>query len=234
MSFHRTILVVFTAVFATALTSAAFAGCGGCGFGYAAPIVYAPAPVYTQGCGGCGVAVTYAQPVIYMQSGCGGCGSAVAVTYAQPVVAAVPVMPSPIAVDHWDMGGFGGCGCGSCGGCANSLAYAQPAAAPMYVVNQGPEYSGPGIMVPYHTYSPQQGFVAPYDYPYISGPGYGYGHRYGYGYHHGYAHPYYHRTGQRFAYGEHGYVHPHHYGYGPTGYGHRYGHPHRPVGMRNY
>src|ERR1039458_333922 len=69
MSFHRTILVAFTAVFATALTSAAFAGCGGCGFGYAAPVVYAPAPVYTQGCGGCGVAVTYAQPVIYMQSG---------------------------------------------------------------------------------------------------------------------------------------------------------------------
>ena len=52
-------------------------------------------------------------------------------------------------------------------------------------------------MVPYHTYSPQAGFVAPYDYPYISGRGYGYGHRYGYGYRHGYAHPYYHRTGLR-------------------------------------
>jgi hypothetical protein len=217
MSFHRTILVAFTAVFATALTSSAFAGCGGCGFGYAAPIVYAPPPVYTQGCGGCGVAVTYAQPVIYMQSGCGGCGSAVAVTYAQPVVAAVPVMPSPIAVDHWDMGGFGGCGCGSCGGCANSLAYAQPAAAPMYVVNQGPEYSGPGLMVPYGTYSPATNLAAPAAYPYIGARGYGYGAGYR-GYHH-YGHPYYHASYAARAY---------HYGYGP---GH-YAPYHRPMGWR--
>jgi len=170
-------------VFATVLTSAAFAGCGGCGWGYPAPIAYAPAPVYSQGCGGCGasIAVTYAQPVVYMQSGCGGCGGAVAVTYAQPVVQAVPVMPAPIAVDNWDTGGFGGCGCGSCGGCGNALAYAQPAAAPMYVVNQGPEYSGPGLMVPYGTYSPATNLAAPGEYPYIGARGYGYGPRYGYG-----------------------------------------------------
>ena len=107
-------------------------------------------------------------------------------------------------------GGCGGigCGCGSCG-CGRGLLYGLAAApAPIYVVNQGPEYSGPGIMVPYHTYSPQAGFVAPYDYPYISGRGYGYGHRYGYGC----------ATAMRiriiahrprFAYGERGYVHPH-------------------------
>jgi hypothetical protein len=222
MSFHRTILVAFTAVFATALTSAAFAGCGGCGFGYAAPVAYAPAPVYTQGCGGCGaaLAVTYAQPapqpVIYMQGGCGGCGGAIAVTYAQPVVAAVPVMPAPIAVDHWDTGGFGGCGCGSCGGCGNALAYAQPVAAPMYVVNQGPEYSGPGLMVPYGTYSPATNLAAPGAYPYIGGRGYGYG--YGYRHRH-YGRPYYHAS---YA------ARPYHYGYGPG----RYGPYHRPMGWR--
>ena len=223
MSFHRTILVAFTAVFATVLTSAAFAGCGGCGWGYPAPIAYAPAPVYSQGCGGCGasIAVTYAQPVVYMQSGCGGCGGAVAVTYAQPVVQAVPVMPAPIAVDNWDTGGFGGCGCGSCGGCGNALAYAQPAAAPMYVVNQGPEYSGPGLMVPYGTYSPATNLAAPGEYPYIGARGYGYGHRYGAGYrgYRHYGHPYYHAS---YA------ARPYHYGYDPG----RYAPYHRPMGWR--
>jgi len=231
MSFHRVMIAALAALFVTGTASVALAGCVGCGWSGVAPFAYPPAPLYVSGgCGGCGsLAVTYAPPV-----------------YAPPAFAPAPppIAPAPIAVDHWDTGGWGGCGWGGCGGigcgcgscgCGRGLLYGQLAApAPIYVVNQGPEYSGPGIMVPYHTYSPQQGFVAPYDYPYISGPGYGYGHRYGYGYHHGYAHPYYHRTGQRFAYGEHGYVHPHHYGYGPTGYGHRYGHPHRPVGMRNY
>ena len=116
-----------------------------------------------------------------------------AAVYAPPAFAPAPppIAPAPIAVDHWDTGGWGrcgwggcggiGCGCGSCG-CGRGLLYGLLAApAPIYVVNQGPEYTGPGIMVPYHTYSPQAGFVAPYDYPYISGSGYGYGHRYGYG-----------------------------------------------------
>ena len=176
MSLHRTLLVAFAALFATALSTAAFAGCGGCGFGYAAPVAYAPAPVYAGGCGGCGLAVTYAEPapvpVVYAQGGCcggcGGCGGAVAVTYVQPVVEPVAVMPAPIAVDHWDVGGFGGCG-----GCSRTFGYVQPAAAPMYVVNQGPEYSGPGLVVPYGSYSPATDLAAPEAYPYIGGPAYG-------------------------------------------------------------
>lgn len=228
MSFHRAMIAALAALFVTGTASAALAGCDGCGWGGLASFAYAPAPLYVSaGCGGCGpLAVTYVRPV----------------AYAPPAFAPAPppVAPAPIAVDHWDTGGWGGwggCGCGSCG-CGASVLYAPAVApAPIYVVNQGPEYSGPGIMVPYKTYAPQANLVAPYDYPYIShrygyGHRYWYGHRYGYG--RGYAHPYYRGAASRLAYGEHGYVHPHHYGYGPTGYGHRYGYPHRPVGMRNY
>jgi hypothetical protein len=242
MSFHRVMIAALAALFVTGTASVATAGCGGCRWGGLAPFAYAPAPLYVSGgCGGCGsLAVTYAPPV-----------------YAPPAFAPAPppIAPAPIAVDHWDTGGWSGCGWGGCGGigcgcgscgCGRGLLYGLAAApGPIYVVNQGPEYTGPGIMVPYRTYSPQAGFVAPYDYPYISGPGgYGYGHRYGhrygygrgygYGYRHGYAHPDYRGTAPRYASGERGYVHPHHYGYGPTRYHHRYGHPHRPVGMRNY
>lgn len=225
MSFHRAMIAALAALFVTGTASAALAGCDGCGWGGLASFAYAPAPLYVSaGCGGCGpLAVTYVRPV----------------AYAPPAFAPAPppVAPAPIAVDHWDTGGWGGCGCGSCG-CGASVLYAPAVApAPIYVVNQGPEYSGPGIMVPYKTYAPQANLVAPYDYPYISHR-YGYGHRYWYGHHYGYgrgyAHPYYRGAASRLAYGEHGYVHPHHYGYGPTGYGHRYGYPHRPVGMRNY
>ncbi len=234
MSFHRAMIAALAALFVTGTASVALAGCGGCRWGGLAPFAYAPAPLYVSaGCGGCRpLAVTYARPV----------------AYAPPAFAPAPppIAPAPIAVDHWDTGGWGGCGCGSCG-CGASVLYAPAVApAPIYVVNQGPEYTGPGIMIPYSTYSPQADLAAPYDYPYISGPGYGYGyghrygyrhrygygHGYGYGYRHGYAHPDYRGTAPRFAYGERGYVHPHHYG--PTGYGHRYGYPHRPVGMRNY
>ncbi len=242
MSFHRAMIAALAALFVTGTASVAMADCGGCGWGGLAPFAYAPAPLYVSGgCGGCGsLAVTYAPPV-----------------YAPPAFAPAPppIAPAPIAVVHWDTGGWSGCGWGGCGGigcgcgscgCGRGLLYGLAAApGPIYVVNQGPEYTGPGIMVPYRTYSPQAGFVAPYDYPYISGPGgYGYGHRYGhrygygrgygYGYRHGYAHPDYRGTAPRYASGERGYVHPHHYGYGPTRYHHRYGHPHRPVGMRNY
>ncbi len=222
MSFHRVMIAALAALFVTGTASVALAGCSSCGWGGLAPFAYAPAPLYVSGgCGGCGsLAVTYAPPV-----------------YAPPAFAPAPppIAPAPIAVDHWDTGGCGwggcgsvGCSCGSCG-CGRGLLYGLAAVpGPIYVVNQGPEYTGPGIMVPYHTYSPQAGFVAPSDYPYISGRGYGYGYR------HGYAHPYYHGAGPRFAFGERAYAHPNHYGYGPAGYGHRYGHPHRPVGMRNY
>ena len=75
--------------------------------------------------------VTYAEPVF--AGGCGGCGAPLA-TYAQPAV-----------------GRGGGCGCSGCGGCGGG--YATPAIeptpiapSPIYVVNQGPDYTGPGIM----------------------------------------------------------------------------------------
>ena len=203
MSFYRASLAAFVALFASALTSGAFAQCGGCGWGIPAPVAYAAAPIYAPisaySFGGCG---------------CGGCGVAVAVTYAQPVavqpaVLPVAVAPAPVAVDHWDtggcawggcggfgLGGFGsgGCGCGSCGGCGGSVVYAPAAPAvapaPFYMVNQGPEYSGPGFMIPYGTYSPGAALAAPGGYPYVGTPGY---RHYGYGYrmHPHYAHPYY-------------------------------------------
>ena len=192
MSFHRTILAACTMVFATILTSTAFAGCDGCGFGYSAPVAYvepvAAAPVYAGGCGGC----------------CGGCGT---VAYAQPVVVAPPpvlvqpapvmVAPAPIAVGCGSWGSCGGCGSwgncggwgncgswGSCGGCGGCGAALVPSAA--YVVNQGPVYSGPGIMVPNGSYSPYAGLSNPAAYPYIGRP-------YGYAPHYAYRHHYYHR-----------------------------------------
>ena len=168
MSFYRAMIAALVALFVTGTASVALAGCGGCGWSAVAPFAYPPAPLYVSGgCGGCGsVAVTFAPPV----------------AYAPPAFAPAPppIAPAPIAVDHWDTGGWGGCGCGRCG-CGRAAEYAVPVApAPIFVVNQGPEYTGPGIMVPYHTYSPQADLAVLYDYPYISAPGYG--HRYGYGY----------------------------------------------------
>lgn len=163
MSFYRVGLVALTALFATAMSPGAFAGCGGCGF----PMAYA----------------AYPAPVVY----------------AAPAPVAVPVMPAPlpvvaapIAVANWDTGGWGawnswggwgGCGCGCGCGERGLLVYAQPAVTPFYVVNQGPEYSGPGIMVPYGTYAPQAGLAVPGEYPYV-----GY-----YGRHYAYRHHYWHR-----------------------------------------
>lgn len=208
MAFHRTILVAAATVLVTGMTSAAFAGCGGCGWGPS--VQYAPAPVYGPGgCGGCGLApaVVYAPaPVAYAPP---------PVVYAPPVapppaIEPVPVAPAPIAVDHWDTGGFGGCGrCGGCGGCGGAVGYApQIAPSPLYVVNQGPQYSGPGLMIPIRTYSPDTGIAAPAEYPYI-----GTWHRH-------YVHPYYRA---RYAY------HPRYYGPAPYGHGHWY---RRPLGMR--
>ena len=104
----------------------------------------------------------------------------------------------------------GGYGCGGCGGCGGSVVYAAPS---LYVVNQGPTYSGPGIMTPYQTYSPETAYAAATDYPYVPGSGYGYGYRavppaapY-------YRHPYFR---PRFAYRTpmvmHPYMHPRYYG----------------------
>jgi hypothetical protein len=140
MSVHRAVLFVLAALFTAGMTSAASAGCGGCGT--PAPIVYAP-PVATWTTCGCAC-------------GCRG-------LYGYGYAAAVE--PTPIAP------------------------------APIYVVNQGPDYTGPGIMVPYHTWTP-----AVRAYPY----------RYGYGY--GYHRPlYWHRYGYRYRYGvRRAYVGPHH------------------------
>jgi hypothetical protein len=188
MAFHRVFIVAWVAVLATGMTTSAFAGCGGCGWEGSGPAIAAPPPV----CGGdCGARV--APALAY--------GRAAAV-FAP--VAPLPVAPAPIAVDHWDTNGFGGCGldgvflgcggsggcgvfgsfggCGGltgCAGCGRPVAHG-PAPTPIYVVNQGPQYSGPGFMIPFKTYSPATGLAWPGRYPYISGRGYGphYAHRY--------------------------------------------------------
>jgi hypothetical protein len=97
------------------------------------------------------------------------------------------VAAAPIAVDHWDTNGWGG-GCDSWHPCGSPLGYyANPsfAPAPAYVVNQGPVYSGPGVMLPNGgPYSPLAGVADPAAYPYVgrpgyrAGPGYAYGPRY--------------------------------------------------------
>lgn len=106
-------------------------------------------------------------------------------------------------------GGCGGC-CGGCGGSAAPIVYAPVeltpiAPAPIYVVNQGPEYDGPGVMVPYRLWSPVTGVAFPGEYPFISGRHHWYG----------YARP------ARFA--ARGYVRPHSW----------WAHPHRPLRVRD-
>jgi len=116
--------------------------------------------------------------------GCGGCGAPTAA-----VVFAQPVAPAPIAVGYWggnwggptwsgSWGGYGsggyGYGYGGCGGCGGRGLIGYGAPSPLYVVNQGPYYSGPGLMVPYATYSPEAAYAPAADYPYASGNGYGY------------------------------------------------------------
>src|SRR5271167_3647174 len=157
MLFHRTILVACSALFATVLSSAALAQCGSCGgWGVSAAVACAPAPVYWGGCGGCGSVAVAVQPVVEVQP-----------VVVQPVVEAVPIVPAPIAV-----GWSGGCGCGSCGGCGSTFGYQSAVvASPYYVVNQGPVYSGPGVMVPFGTYSPTAGLSNPAAYPYVGGSG---------------------------------------------------------------
>jgi len=76
----------------------------------------------------------------------------------------IPLAPAPIYVGPWS-GSWsdsprsfgpswvsGGCGCCSCGGAPSSL----------YVVDQGPTYTGPGVMEPFLTYTPAT------SYPYVS------------------------------------------------------------------
>lgn len=84
------------------------------------------------------------------------------------------------------------------------------APAPIYVVNQGPDYTGPGIMVPFHTWAPAASYVVPGSYPYFRGYAY---RGYGYAYHSRWAYRYHWRRpvfAPRFhvSYGARFYAHP--------------------------
>ena len=202
MLLHRATLVAMATLFTAGMTSMASAGC--CDWGMSAPVAYA-----SSGCGGCG-AVGYAQPMMPapISVGCGSCGmSSAAVVFAQP---AAPVLSS------WG----NGCNCG------RSVVYAAPVAAPsLYVVNQGPEYSGPGLMNPYRTYSRAAAYAPETEYPYLPAyrPHYG----------HGYGAPFYRpRPIYRphiVEYRERVYARPH---YAPMPRFRPYPYPHRPLGAR--
>lgn len=215
MSLHRVTLVALATLFTAGMTSVAFAGC--CEWGTPAPVFYA-----SSGCGGCGATfapITYApvQTVQVAASGCGGCGAPAPMSYAEPAYAepayAEPA-PQPLPVATWGTG----CGCG------RSVVYMTPAVqeapiapAPIYVADQGPYYSGPGVTIRYRTYSPV--VAAAVDYPYVSG-------RYGYG-RSAYGRPYY-AHGPRYAYRERG------YGYGRPHYmPHWRSYPRYPLGVRD-
>ncbi len=100
-------------------------------------------------------------------------------------------------------GAHGWASSGGCGGCGITP-YAVEPSPQLYVVNQGPDYSGPGLTVPYATYSPETAYAPAADYPYV--PGYGYGRP---AYPHYYAHRYY---GERYAFHAPAYMHPRYYG----------------------
>ena len=152
--------------------------------------------------------------------GCGGCAAPLA-TYAEPVV---PPLVTPA------VGWGGGCGCSTCGGCSG--VYATPGIEPMpiapssmYVVNQGPDYTGPGIMVPYRVYGPDAGAAPPPAYSYVAGEAYPA--RYP-------LNPYYAGAGPAIPYRERAYYHHPYPRYaGPVGPYRPYPHyPHRPVSAR--
>lgn len=166
-----------------------------CEWGGPAPIGYG----YGYGCGGCAPVATYAEPV-------------------------VPPLVTPA------VGWGGGCGCSACGGCG--AVYATPALeptpiapAPIYVVNQGPDYTGPGLMVPYRVYGPDAGAAPPAAYSYVAGEAYPA--RYG-------LNPYYAGAGPVIPYRERAYYHRLYPRYaGPVGPYHPYPrYPHRPISAR--
>jgi hypothetical protein len=161
MSLRRTTLFVLALLFTAGMTSVASAGC--CGWGVQAPVAYG-----LTGCGGCRTPTA-------------------AAVYAQPVAPT----PPPFAVSAWTWGTAWGTTWGA-GCCHRAFVYAATPAvelipiapAPIYVVNQGPDYTGPGIMVPYHTWTPAASYVVPGSYPpYIRGYGYHYRWGYRYGWH---------------------------------------------------
>jgi hypothetical protein len=204
MSFQRSILVAIATLITVGMTQVALAqnGCGGCGTAVYAPVIYAtpiaPAPI-AVGCGNCGAPVTccapsvaaYAAPVPQWGGGCGGCGA-------------------PVGYGGYG-GGYGGgySGCGNCGGPA---VYTTP--APLYVVNQGPDFEGPGLMVPYHSYAPPVEYAPPPVYPPYAGgyAGGGYAGGYGAGYGGGYARPYAMRPHVAYGGGYYRGMAPHYYG----------------------
>src|SRR5579884_3997525 len=179
MSFYRVSLVAFATLLTVGMTSLASAGCcgGWSGWGATAPITYG----WGTGCGGCGVAayayapaITYAPPVTYGWSGCGVCSTPTAAS-----VFAQPVAPAPIVVSTPPVG------------CCT-------ARTSLYVADQGPDFTGPGLMIPYGTYTPARAYAPAVNYPYI------------HGYYGGYRYGYYHRFYR--GYGPHVWVRPHYYG----------------------
>ena len=141
MFLQRATLVAFATVFTVGMTSMASACCN---MGYAAQVTYA--------------APAYAAPTAYLGTGCGACGTpSPAVIFAQPVAPA----PAPMFT--------AGCGCRApiTYNVAPTFEPTPVAPAPIYVVNQGPDYTGPGVMVPYHTWTPPVAYAAPSPYPYV-------------------------------------------------------------------
>lgn len=188
MTFHRVVLVALATFLSVGMTSFASADC--CGWGYGSPVAYAASVGY-GGCGGCSApvaAAVVAQPVAPAPivvsapvavtpfggpccswSGCGYCGGAGAGCGGCGGGWGGSVFG--VGYSGWSWGRCGNCGAGWGGGCcASATAYASP----LYVVNQGPYYSGPGLMQPYATYSPDTAYAPASDYPYVPG-GYGYG-----------------------------------------------------------
>ena len=54
-----------------------------------------------------------------------------------------------------------------CVGCRHPVVAYRPGPG-VYIVNQGPEYSGPKFFVTFKTYTPTTGLAAPSQFPYIS------------------------------------------------------------------
>jgi hypothetical protein len=242
MSFHRVIFAALAALFTVGMTSIASADCCGGGWGYAAPVAYAEFTPAVGGCGGCGAptaAAVYAMPVapapIAVNTCCGGSawggtsywGNGGGCCGGWSSNWSAGCCGSSLS---WNVGcgnacGYGG-GVGYGGGGWGGYGYgggwtpgrcSTCGVSPIYVVNQGPVFSGPGLMQPYATYSPDAAYAPAADYPYVPGP-YGYGPA-------PVRPPYYGHLGYRphYAYRAPMYAHPRYYG-PPRGY------YHRPVG----
>jgi hypothetical protein len=226
MSFHRVIFVALATLFTVGMTSMASAG--DFGWGYGASVGYAGA---YGGCGNCGAptaALVYAQPLapapIAVNTCCGGSAWG--------------------GTSYWGNGGgwssnWSGCcgsvswnvGCGNCGyggwgggwgaGWTPGRCAVGCGASPLYMVNQGPYYSGPGLMQPYANYSPDTAYAPAANYPYV--PGYGYGPA-------PVSPPYYSHLYYRPHYAYRAPLYPHPRSYGPVPYHHYYWH--RPLGAR--